>query len=249
MGVGLQIIKMKKVIYILLFGTFALSSCKKVCNCTESTGVPAQETRTLSSFDKIYVDNNVNVVLSIGPQQVTVEGGKNLLPNITTNVSSGTLTLKNTNICNWLRSYKKSKITVYVTTPTLTSITNNGVGVVSSADTLNIDSLDIKTLNAGDLDLIVKTRIITGHLFGPANLSLQGSCNNFFCTFFAGTGFVYCNNLSTSYTFLSSSTTGDCYVNVSGLFDVVINQLGNVYYTGNASVNKTIRGTGQLIHN
>src|SRR5690348_5293144 len=101
---------MKKGIYILLLGAIALSSCQKLCDCAESTGSPTQETRSLSSFDRIIVDNNVNVVLSIGPQQVTVEGGKNLLPNITTDVANGALTLKNKNICNWLRSYKKSKI-------------------------------------------------------------------------------------------------------------------------------------------
>lgn len=210
-------------------------SCKKgpFCNCFTPAGSPSEETRTLPYFEQIDVKDNINVVLTTGPQeQVQIQGGKNLIKYITTNVSNGVLTLKNINKCNWMRSYKKSVITVYLTMPNITYITNEGVGTVSSNDTLYTDSLQLTTKSAGDINLLVHALYIEGHLFGPGDLTLAGTTGSFSCNFFSGTGFAYCDKLTSGYTFFSSSTTGDCYVTSSGILDIVIYRNGNVYYSG-----------------
>ena len=227
----------------------SLLSCKKVCECVESTGEPTEQTVAVSSFEQIYVNSNINVYITMGsPEQVQIQGGKNLIPNISADVSNGVLTLTNHNICNWLRSYKKSGINVYITMPRITSISSNGVGEIQSADTLTTDTIALHTYNAGNINLKVHTQDIEGHLFGSGDVTLSGISSTLDCNFFGGTGFMYCDQLSTGYTFLSSSTTGDCYVNASGSLIVSIYQLGNIYYTGNPTIQKTITGSGQLIH-
>src|SRR5581483_7314268 len=120
--------------------------------------------------------------ISVGnPEKVTIAGGGNLLSNIGANVNNGALTLHNNNICNWLRSYKKSGTDVYITMPQLTSITNSGYGTVSSQGTLTFDSLELYTTNSpGYIDLTVDAKYVNANMFGTADLTLSGQCQNFF---------------------------------------------------------------------
>jgi hypothetical protein len=239
--------------YWLLALALGLSSCGKtpVCDCFDSAGKTGSQVREVPFFTQIVTNDNVNVIITIGnPEQVTIEGGGNLLSNISANVSGGVLTLNNNNICNWLRSYKKSGINVYVTMPQLTTITNSGYGTVSSQGTLNIDSLVLNTTNSpGDIDLTVNSKFINAHLFGTADITLIGQCQTFLSNYFGGTGFIYNSNLVvTGYAFISSNTTGDCYVNCTGSLGVQIYGQGNVYYSGSPIVQYTSEGgSGQLI--
>ena len=207
--------------------------------------------RELPFFTQVVANDNINVHISVGnPEKVTIEGGGNLLSNIGANVSGGILTLHNNNICNWLRSYKKSGIDVYITMPQLTSITNSGYGTVQSQGTLTYDSLELYTTNSpGDIDLTVNSKYINAHMFGTADLNLSGQCQTFLTNYFGGTGFIYNSGLVVSnYAFISSNTTGDSYINCLGTLDVEIFGQGNVYYSGSPIVQYTSEGgSGKLI--
>lgn len=220
-----------------------------VCDCFEAAGSPSEITVSVPYFNQISVYDDVNVFITPGPQeQIQIQGGKNLIKNIAATVSDSVLTLKNNNICNWMRSYKKSVINVYITMPDITYITSNGVGTIQSTDTLKVNTLQIQTKSAGDVTLMVHAININTHLFGSGNLTLTGTTDNFTCNFFSGTGFLYCDKLQSLYTFLSTATIGDCYITSSGRMDVAIFKLGNVYYSGNPSpIYCTAHGKGQLI--
>jgi len=244
---------MKKYIKIpaLIFLITSMWSCTKtpLCDCFDSAGSPTEVTRSVPFFNQVYVKDNINVFISIGPtQQVTLQGGGNLLQNIGTDVSNNCLTLSNNNICNWLRSYKKSVLNVYITVPSFNYLTNAGVGTIQSLDTLNVDTFQVKINNAGDINLVVKSNQIQGHLFGSGDLTLSGSSQQFLSTYYGGTGYMYCSNLTTGYSYISNSSTGDSYVNASGLLIALIYGRGNIYYTGNPSITLTSVGSGQLIH-
>jgi hypothetical protein len=247
--------KVKKyLIKILAFSILVtgIISCKKapVKDCFVSANDPWTETRQVDTFSQIVVNDDINLYLQQGsPQQVQIEGGKNLTPNIATSVSGGVLTLKNNNICDWLRSYKKSVINVYVTIPYISYITNAGVGNIQGTDTITMSTMQIATQSAGNITLMVNCGSIFAHLFNTSTCTLTGKCGDFQCNFLAGTGFMYCDHLYCGYTYLSTGTTGDCYINSLGELDVVINKNGNVYYSGNPSpIHAQINGTGQLIH-
>jgi hypothetical protein len=238
----------------LLFIILALgTSCRKspVCDCFEVTGNQGSDDRTsaLTYFNQVVANDDINVFLAIGPvEQVIIKGGENLIRNISANVSDNILTLKNENNCNWLRSYKKSTINVYITMPEVTSITNNGVGTIQGTDTITTNDIHIETNSAGDINLALHCNSVNAFLFGSADVTLTGTCSSFECNFFAGTGFLYADHLNTSYTYLSTTSTGDCYVNSSGELDLVINQIGNVYYAGNPNpVHAKINGSGKPI--
>jgi hypothetical protein len=86
-----------------------------------------------------------------------------------------------------------------------------------------------------------------GHLFGSGDITLNGHTDQFACTFLSGIGFVYCSNLTTNYIFISNGSTGDVYLNCSGLIQAQIHGSGNIYYTGSALLQQSIYGTGQVI--
>ncbi len=237
---------------LLLLSALGIVSCHKgpICDCFESAGLPTEENRTnvLPYFEQVIVKDNINLIISIrNTEQVIIQGGSNLVHNISATVVNNILTLKNNNNCDWLRSYKKSIINVYVTMPRVTYITNAGVGNVSGLDTINTDTLQVQTLSAGDINLNVNTLQIEGHLFGSGDLTLNGKTNQFLCTYFSGTGFVYCNNLNCLYTFISTTSTGDCHVNASTQLDASIYQKGNIYYSGSPLIHATIKGSGALL--
>ncbi|HWY98379.1 MAG TPA: DUF2807 domain-containing protein [Bacteroidia bacterium] len=244
---------MKKIkTILLLLSAIGIVSCHKgpVCDCFESAGLPTEENRTnvLPYFEQVYVQDNINVFISMGnTEQVIIQGGGNLVRNISATVANNILTLKNNNNCDWLRSYKKSIINVYVTMPRVTYITNASVGNVNSLDTITTDTFQVKTTSAGDINLNVHSLQIQGHLFGSGNLTLNGQSNEFACVYFGGTGYVYCNNLITNYTFISNTSTGDCYVNATNLLTAFIYQKGNIYYTGSPKIQATIKGSGALL--
>ena len=225
-------------------------SCKKtsICECFEAAGKPASIIRTIDGFNQIVVNDDINVFISQGAQQVEIQGGENLIENIATNVSGGVLTLQNNNICDWMRSYKKSIINVYITIPNLTSILSNGVGSIQSTDTLRFDTLQIQTKSASDINLLLRSKSVYAHMFGTSDLTLTGSADLFECNFFAGTGFVYCDGFKSGYTFISHNSTGDCYVSPLGELDVIIYKYGNVYYKGSPSpISVKTFSSGQLI--
>jgi len=239
-------------ILLILFCIVSAFSCRKapVCDCFEAAGAPAEDNRTsvLPYFEQVNVQDDINVSISIGnTEQVLIQGGSNLIHNVSATVSNKVLTLKNNNICNWLRSYKKSIITVYITMPRVTYITNAGVGNINSLDSITTDSFQVSTTSAGEINLAVRALQIQAHIFGTGDITLSGKCSQFACSHLSGTGFSYCNNLITGYSFISNSGTGDCHVNVTGELDAEIYGSGNIYYSGSPIIKSTITGSGQVI--
>ncbi|MDQ3046695.1 MAG: DUF2807 domain-containing protein, partial [Bacteroidota bacterium] len=100
--------KYYKFIFLITF-LWSFPSCKKenMCDCIKRTGSVIFETRELPPFDKVYVENNLNVFITQDSVfEVKVEAGKNIVPLIKLEVVDGTLYCRNKNRCSWARSYK-----------------------------------------------------------------------------------------------------------------------------------------------
>lgn len=243
--------RLKILSFILLAAS--LFSCHKgpVCDCFDAAGAPTSENRSdvLPYFNQINAGDDINVFLSMGnTEQVIIEGGSNLVHNISATVSNQVLTLKNNNNCNWLRSYRKSIINVYITMPQVSYITNSGYGTITGLDSIITDTLNVRTTNAGDINLTVRTKQFYGHFFGSGDITLNGKTNNLACTYFAGTGFLYADNFTSGYCFVANLSTGDCHVNCTGLLQAEVKSRGNIYYSGSPTqVQASIVGSGAVI--
>jgi hypothetical protein len=188
----------------------------------------------------------VNVFITQDPTfNVQLEAGKNIAPLIETDVTDGTLHIKNNNRCNWTRSYDKP-LNVYIKMPIIKFITSNGTGNIKSLNTITTDSIDIQTESSGNIELTMNNSKVISHMHGAGDLTLHGTTGVHYSDI-GGTAFLRCQDLNTHYTTVHTYTTGECYVNTSNVFICSIDDVGDVFCYGSpTSVQKNQRGAGQL---
>lgn len=134
---------------LLLFG------CKKSpFDCFTTTGDIVTETRIITPyFSKINMLDNVDVeLISSDVQKVEVTAGENIIDNIITSISEedSTLTIRNDNLCNFMRSYDKP-LNVKVFYNKIESIYYFSTGNLTCIDTITSLSKLI------DTDIVIDT--------------------------------------------------------------------------------------------
>jgi hypothetical protein len=227
-------------------------SCKKdnLFDFTKRTGKTVTIDRPVDSpFTKIYLNDDVELVITQGPIfTIKLNGGENLLPGIETSISDSTLTIRNSNTFNWLRSYK-DKITAYVTLPHLHELLYKATSTVTNTDTIREDSLSVTSIGgSGYINLNINTSLsklaITA---GSADMTIKGKTGVNFI-FLGSYGAFHCLDLKSTFLFMRNDGTNDCYVNVSHHFEYEIMSLGNIYYLGNPpEISGKITSEGKLI--
>ncbi|MBI2968129.1 MAG: DUF2807 domain-containing protein [Bacteroidetes bacterium] len=225
-------------------------SCKKENrnNCIKGTGPLVREERVMPAFDTLRVFDNIHLFLDMDSQRrVVVECGEKLLPGIQTDVINNELIIRNNNICNWLRSYKRGIINVYVYTPPILKIVTNSTAPVKGMDTIKTHYMYLSVMNTGDVELTLNMVLLLGDTHSSGDVILHGTCG-ILNMWLLGTNFLRSYDLETSYSFIQSHTTGDSYTYVTTELGVLINSEGNIYYRGNPSkVAVENSGTGELV--
>ena len=236
---------------VFLTGCMLFAACnpEQLDDCYTNTGVQTTQEREVDDFHSIELYNNVNLVLSQGNSfQIKVEGGKNILSAIKTEVKDSTLIIRNTMTCNWVRSYKR-EITVYATVPSLREIRYEGSGDVENTEQLVLDSLYVNIRGGAgsfNLNLNVDKLSLSLH-YGTTDIHVKGESR--ITTIVSGSyGPFYCNDLISNIVYISSGGSNDCYIHAAHVLEAKIFSLGNIYYTGNPfRVESTIEGSGKLI--
>jgi hypothetical protein len=236
--------------YILIL-MLAFGGCRKenICDCLKSTGEIIKETRQLGEFERINLDNNINLIITQDSSYTAViESGENLMSLIKTDVKDNCLYIKNDNVCNWVRSYKK-EINVYLTLKKLSYITNTGSGDITSTDTIFTNIIGIENVNgSGTINMILKSKeSYFFEILGPADFIIKGK-SGYNYIWASGYGKFDCSELSSSNSLTINNGTNNCFVNVSNNLDARITGTGNIYYKGNPkSIESDIKGDGRLI--
>lgn len=228
-----------------------LSACnpEQLDDCFTNTGPQEIVEREAVAFYTIELYDNVNLVVSQGDSfQLKVEGGKNLLSAIKTEVRDSTLIIHNTMKCNWVRSYDR-EITVYATLPSLREIKYEGSGNVKTEGQLKLDSLQVNIRGGAgsfDLDLDVRNLKLAIH-YGTADVTARGKA--LITTIFANSyGPFYCSGLISNITYVRNSGTNNCYVYARHILEVEIPSVGDIYYSGDPpDIKMNVTGSGKLI--
>jgi hypothetical protein len=223
-----------------------LISCDKNGKCFSSSGTVIRQDRPVMPFDSIDLGDNVDLVLTRDSvSKISVEAGQNIISGITTNIVSGQLVIRNTNKCNWMRSYQKP-LTVYVSLDHLWKIYYSSAGNISTTNTISLDSIKVEVWGGcGTIDMDLNC--MQGYFAlnqGTADYNLHGRCD-IAGIYISGMGLFQAKNLATRYCTVENIGTNDCYVNVSVTLNAIIENIGSIYYTGNpAQVNTKISGSG-----
>lgn len=244
----LQWLKPLAAIMILVW----LSSCHKdhALDFTKSWGDETTVSREVTgNFTRIRLENDVDLCITPGADyKITVTGGENILSGITTDISDSTLTIRNLNRYNWVRSYD-NKLIANVSLPLLTNLEYESTGTVTCTDTIRGDSLFIDAFaGSGYINLMINTYLAHMSIHtGSADMNVSGYCGSNFI-YSGGYGPFHCENLRTLNTYMAVKGTGNCYIRVFDTFEYQIEGKGNIYYWGNpVTISGSDTGIGNII--
>jgi hypothetical protein len=236
------------IILVCLF--WLLSGCNKenAPDCFQSAGENRTIVRDIESFESIEISDYIQIeLLDTNFTAVEITGPKNLLPEVVTEVRNGKLIIRNDNTCNFTRSFKR-EITVRICSPEFKNIQNHGTGNLKSINTLTGSVFLLENRDAAgliDLSVNVDTASVYTHT-GVCDVVIKGSA---FKTvlFEQGVGYTDARNLTSDFTFVNNSSLNDMYVNAGVYLFGYIQFSGNIYFSGNPSIDQSIDGDGRLI--
>jgi hypothetical protein len=157
------------------------------------------------------------------------------------------LVIENKNTCNEFRSYKTpiSAKVFYFQLENLEYRSNGRVDCIEPIES-NVFMINIYE---GSNSINIKLHCQKSYLnfrYGTADLTVEGTSEISYI-YQAGFGPINAINLVTNFTYLENRSSNDCYVNAINTLGVTINNTGNVYYTGNPSLETYGTGPGRLL--
>ncbi len=190
-----------------------------------------KETRTVGTFTKIAFRVPGKLILKQGsPQSVVLEGNKETLAKIETEVSGNRLSIGTEK--RWMDwSWRnENKITAYVTVSNIEGVSVSGSGDLIGDGKISASDLDLNVSGSGSLDLeVAATGTLDADVSGSGDIKLKGSCQNFESTV-SGSGKVS----------VTAIISGKANVDVSGS--------GKISASGTAQqIKATISGSGEIL--
>ena len=226
---------MKTLKYVVLFIFVFACDSEDAGDCFQKAGTIIKEEVVVSSFDKILVNRDVELILKEDVNQsVIIETGKNLWNDVSAEVVDGRLILTDNNICNYVRDYGITKI--YVTAPNITEIRSSTQYDIRSDGVLTYPDLTVLsedfgaqgTFNVGDFRLQIDNisfRLVFNNL---SVAYVSGETENLSVTFAAGTSRFEGRNLIAENVSVSNRGSNDMIVNPQQEIKGVISGIGDV---------------------
>ena len=172
-------------------------------DCLKGAGETVREAIAVPAFTDITVFENIRLVVRQGPQQeVLIETGKNLRPEVTAEVEEGVLVLRDANNCNLFREYGQTIIRV--TTPELRNLRSSSGWPIRSEGTLAFEDLRLisesfanpeAATTDGSFELDLDTGRVQVVANGIAAFRLSGQTGEFSITIAAGDSRVEARDL------------------------------------------------------
>jgi len=240
--------------YLIIIILFYGCDSEDAGNCLQTAGNSIQQEFTVSNFNKILINERVELIIKEGiDQKVVVETGENLLNDIDIQVINNELVVINNNTCNFVRDYGLTK--VYVTSPNIVKIRNSSELAVRSDGTLTYPSLNLIAddfqsdyLNVGDFHISINNTTLRITSNGISNFYIDGQTTNLTVGFFAGDSRFEGKNLIAENVTIIHKSTNDMLVNPQVKIEGDIFSLGDVIaYNQPAIVDVTEHYQGKLI--
>jgi Putative auto-transporter adhesin, head GIN domain len=234
---------MKKLIPVLLLIVVVLAACEFLGKRVKGNGHSVTENRTVRDASRIHVLGSYDVQLSPGTVGVKVEADENLQPYIITQNEGDQLIVKTRDGVNL---HSSNPIKIYISTDKLEEISISGAGSVNGTDKfVGGDRLMISLSGVGNLNLLVNTPKIVGHISGAGSMTVSGETRDAEVQV-SGVGSFKGNNLKAENVKIQLSGTGNANVYASSTLDVSISGIGSVNYSGNPTIQQHISGMGSV---
>ncbi len=210
------------------------------------SGVVETETRQVSEFNSIAIEYPADITVRQGESElITIEAEDNLLPQLITEVRSGTLYLENSER-NWQERVNPTKsVRVTITVVELNKIQFPTAGKMQ-VEGLETDSLAIFVSGAGKVTL---TDLDAGNLdftlSGAGNVYADGVTQKLQLRI-SGLGKFNSEDLQSQDAEIRISGAGSATIWVVNELDANISGTGSINYYGTPTVSKSISGVGSV---
>ena len=216
-----------------------------------SGGVPGSgkiktETRNVSGFDGISIEYPAEIVIRQGAAEaISIEAEDNLLPQLTTEVRSGTLYIENKE-----KSYSKrvdpgETVKIIITVKTLKEIDFPSAGKLS-VEGLEGEALRVSLGGAGEIILKgLKLKSLEARVSGAGSITASGSVTKADVTI-SGLGDFDGSGLTCQEGDVQISGMGSASLRVEVKLNATISGAGTINYYGSPAVSKTISGAGDV---
>jgi hypothetical protein len=231
---------MKKVSLIAVVVLLTLFSTASVYG--QSTG---KETRNVKGFTEVSFGVPGNLYIHFGSDyKVELEGDKDFLSEIETEVSGSRLVIKKD---NWMVNSNK-KVIVNITMPSIEGLGVSGSGQAEISDAVKADDLELKvsgsgklyvnTITAGDLECGIS---------GSGDIVIKGSGTAETAEIqISGSGNYTGESLKVRSAEIHISGSGSCLCSVSETLEAHVSGSGNVTYLGNPRIDARVSGSGRV---
>ncbi|WP_308990720.1 head GIN domain-containing protein [Mariniflexile litorale] len=226
---------MKKLTYILISILFLSCNSENAGDCFQTTGTVIQQEINVSTFDKILVNRDIELIIKDGiEQKVVIETGENLLNDVEAVVEEGKLILTDNNSCNYVRNYGVTK--VYVTAANITEIRSSTQYEVRSEGVLTYSNLTIlaedynapNSFTNGNFRLQIDNDAFNLVFNNLSNCFISGKTNNLNITFASGTSRFEGANLIAQNVIFWNRSSNDMIINPQQSLTGQISSTGNV---------------------
>ena len=238
---------MKKIIITSFILLFTLSSNAQWWgkDRVKGDGNVITEKRKTSAYDGVGVGGSFDVVLVKGKEgNLTIEGEKNLLPYIITEVKNGMLKIKVKKGVN-IRMTRKLVVTVPVRE--IEKVSLGGSGNIKGKVLLKSENLDLAIGGSGNIDVEVDAENLKTSIAGSGDVFISGKTDYMKCSI-AGSGSVKAYELEAKSVKASIAGSGSVRATVTDEIKASIAGSGSVYYKGDPpKVKSTSAGSGSVI--
>lgn len=204
------------------------------------------QTHEVSDFRAIEISYPVDVLVKQGKSEsVTIEADDNLLPQLQSRVSGGTLYIENTER-DWGRRVRPSRtVKVTIIVKDLREVDFSGAGSIR-IENLETDQLTVNVSGAGDLKLDNLTaRKLECHLSGVGSVTANGAVDELRLDI-SGVGNFKSSKLLSKSAEVHVSGTGSATVHVADELRADISGTGSVSYYGSPKISQSVSGLGSV---
>jgi hypothetical protein len=242
--------KTRTLLISLLLVSILLVSCSVLTNSgvkvISPSNVIISENRDVSGFNAINFSTvgKINVIQG-NVESLNISGPDNLVPEISTTVSNGTLYIKNKENINVTTLSSENMLTFTIVVKELTSLNVSGLGDVQ-IETLSTPNMDITMSGAGKvLQNQITTDQLNVNLNGLGGIEISGQATKATITI-SGAGSVNAPDLKITTADVTISGLGGATVWVTDQLTGNISGAGSVSYYGNPQTNTKSTGLGNF---
>lgn len=204
------------------------------------SGVRTSVTRSVTTFDRVDVGGEYDVVIRVGTaQSLVLEGDDNLLPLIRTEVRGGTL---HVDADEDMRSREPIRITIGVAA--LNAVHSGGSSDIAIRD-VRSDAFDASVSGSSDLTANGDFGDLTASISGSGEIHMSGTADRVDGRV-TGSGEMDLLEVRARSARVDVSGSGGATVQVSERLDAKVSGSGDVRYRGEPAVTADVSGSGDV---